>query len=1059
MEAASKIVTSLLLNLAFFLPRFSAAASSNLSFHRKEPIRHDYTRFTDVERHCQSVLTSAAELTADDDRAAARMHQLSFTNGDWNQDAGQAPLLPFHGTYADTAAAGPQLLEAVPLASFALTHTDMTPRRGARTAFNVSGLLSFTVSRNCCCSSYMEPRALPEFDLWPGVARLHVLLQGVYTETKPSSGSGSGSGERVLCMVGDAVLPVRGSNSTDPWDWAKNHHGGDGKFKPPVVADGNTLLVLRYPMSATLTNRAVRGEMTSTGAKSGGAYFDPVRLSSQLGDGYDSGYQFQPGDALLDAATSGCGGDDPLFHDTGDAMEHLNLNAGASLCDIVHQSAPGHQPMEVIPNWDCKGTDAFCSRVGPFNTTTRALQQDDMAFTRPGGIAVHGLECKPAPSVDGAAAARVTAVFRYVPPWEHQPTAARRTGLGGSMTLTAEGVWLASSGRLCMLACLGGRKDACRYRVTLSIRNTLSMTRRGNNIGQITAVDGSHPPLRFQQRVNPREHRFRSSGDGTTRMAYMYTKVEQAVELLRVKPTGFRDNFVAKSVLSYPNVAGAAADDMVSLSNLADDLNLRIKCAVKPPFVPEWVEGPFFELQMLSVGTLVGSYSPQSHHQQQLHGRSSMRMEQLGRVTTSVHAEQKQQILNVSAEFTAASGNNFLGPVLLMSLEGVYNPEVGRMHLIGCRNVHAPWRVLSEVSDLEDGMDCSIEVTVEYPPTTTRWLVSRSAKVSVASTRAHGDPLHFNTTELRTLPVVYREQRQGEVTEPVVEGLLSVSVLSATVAATVYQLRHLESHADVAPYVSLATLGAQALGYGATLVTDAETLPAPWSARRYKPPYYYYYAGWDMECSAKALTLAALLLTARLAQKVRRSRARARARSPLEPGRVPGDGAVLLCSAGVHLFFVLAVHWLSTHGGTSTAHQPPGGVVYDEAQRMTPRMGTRAAIVGRYVGVLKEWFLLPQVVGNALWRVNCKPLSARYYAGVTAAWLLPHVYGYLRPPVVNRDFEAHDDVVEFYSKASAVVVPVVGFVLALVVYVQQRWNYKIVGWAMRTEKNKLQHVY
>ncbi|CAL4888850.1 unnamed protein product [Urochloa decumbens] len=999
MEATSKIVTRLLLNLVLLLPCFSAGVSSNPSLHRKGPIHHDYARFADVERHCQSVLSSAAELGGDADRAGARMHQLSFMNGDWSQDAGQAPLLPFRGTYADTAAAtGPESLEAVPLASFTLTHMDMAPRRGSRTAFNVSGILTFTVARNCC-RSYMVPRVAPEFELRPGVARLHVLLQGVYTEKKPSESGG----ERVLCMVGDALLPVRGSNSDDPWDWAKNNHGGDGMFEPPVVADGNILLLLRYPMAATLTTRAVRGEMKSTSTESGGAYFDTVRLASQLGGGYDFGYRFQPEDAELDAAVAGCGGDDPLFHGGGGAMEHLNLNldrGGASLCDIVHQSAPGHQAMEVIPNWDCKGTDEFCSRVGPFNTTTRAAAlQQDMAFSR-SGIAVQGLECVPAPSVDGTAAARVAAVFRYVPPWEHQPTAASRTGLSGGMTLVAEGVWLASTGRVCMVACLDGRKEACHqahHRVTLSVQRTLSLTRRGNNIGRITAMDGSHPPLLFQQRGSPREQRLRSgSGEGTTRMSYMYTKVEQAaVELLRVKPIGFRDNFVAKSVLSYPDITGAA-DDLMTLSDLADDLNLRFRC-----------------------------------DQQQLQSGFGRRIQLLARVPR-VHAEQKQhQILNVSAEFTAAPRNNFFGPVPVMSLEGVYSPEVGRMHLIGCRNIHAPWRVLSNLRDLEDGMDCSIEVTVEYPATTTRWLISQPA-----STRGNDDPLHFNRTMLRTLPVVCREQRRGELTEPVVEGLLCVAMISATVTAM--------------------------------LVTDAKVLPA--AARSW----------WDMDCSVKALTLVALLLTARLAQKVRRSRARARARAPLEPGRVPGDAAVVLCCAAVHLagiFFVLAAHWLSTHGSASaTTQQQPGWAIYGKAQGMPSpapggsyavmppswHMRTRAAVVEGYVRVVKEWFLLPQVIGNALWRVNCKPLAARYYAGVTVVWLLPHVYGYLRPPVVINPYsesEAYDDVVAFYSKASAVVVPVVGLVLALVVYVQQRWNYKIVRWPMGTERNKLQHVY
>ena len=175
-------------------------------------------------------------------------------------------------------------------------------------------------------------------------------------------------------------------------------------------------------------------------------------------------------------------------------------------------------------------------------------------------------------------------------------------------------------------------------------------------------------------------------------MSYVYTKVEQARELLRFKPAGFRDSIVARSLLSYPSIAGPA-EDMVSLSNLADDLNLRFQCVVKPPFVPEWIEEPFFELQILSVGTtLVRSYS-QFEPQYQGGGRFSMRIEQLGRA--GAHAVEEQQILNVSAEFTA-SRMNFPSSSPVMSLEGVYNPEDGRMYLVGCRNVHAPWRVLSK---------------------------------------------------------------------------------------------------------------------------------------------------------------------------------------------------------------------------------------------------------------------------------------------------------------------------------------------------------------------------
>ncbi|CAO2045246.1 unnamed protein product [Urochloa humidicola] len=769
MEAVSKSVAILLLNLALFLPCLSTAVSPNQSFPpimSKEPIHHhDYTRFADVERHCQSVLSSAMELRYDPNHAGDLKYKLSFTNGDWSQDAGQAPLLPFPGRHAAAAAAaaaaGHELLEAVPLASLMLLNIDTVPRHGARNALNVSGILSFTVTRR-----------YPELELWPGVSRLLVQLQGVYTESKPPASGGAAAGsERVLCMVGDAVLPVRGSNgTTDPWDFAQKFHGGDGKLKPPVVADGNILVVLRYPMPAALTNRAVRGEMTSTSA----AYFDAVRLVSQLGGRYDSGYQFQSQDAELELdAVTGCGGD-PLSNDGG-VMAPPNLDSRASVCDIVYQQQqynPGSQViMEVIPNWDCKGTDAFCSRVGPFETTRSATSSmNNMALGR-SAIVVQSLQCKRWDSnVDGGTA-RVTAVLRYVPPWEDQPTAAQRTGLSGA-TVSAEGAWNASTGRACMVGCLGAGGEACRYRVTLSVQTKLSMARRGSIVGEIAAIDGSHPPLLFQQRVNPRSSG--SSGRTPPSMSYVYTKVDQAMELLRRsgKTTGFHDGFVAKSLLSYPNIAAGNVDDMARLSNLGDNLNLRFQCMGRPPFVPEWVEDCCYELQVLCIGSLVGSYSAQ------FHGSSRSSMRTWIEVLRRARAVANQQVLNVSAEF-AASRNDFLGPIPVMSVEGVYDPEDGRMHLIGCRSVHAPWRELAKRGDLEDGMDCDIEVTVEYPPTTTRWLpIRQTAKVTVASTREEDDPLRFARTELQSVPVVYREWQLDQLVRPILEGILCITVLS-----------------------------------------------------------------------------------------------------------------------------------------------------------------------------------------------------------------------------------------------------------------------------------------
>ncbi|TVU38234.1 hypothetical protein EJB05_11591, partial [Eragrostis curvula] len=1039
MEVA-KAVTNLQILALFMLCLCATASSQSRSrpFRRMMPgpfIPHDHTRSADVARQCQSVLSSAAELKVEADDVHAMMHQLSFTNGDWSQDdAAQAPLMPFEGSYADTSATDVGPLDAVRLASFMLTHVDAAPRRrGARTAVNVSGCVSFTVTRDQCCRR-VEPRVSPEFELGSGFATLDVVFEGVYTETMSSASAG---GERVLCMVGNAVLPVRGGNGSGPWDWAKAKNGDE---KPPVTADGNILLVLRYPKEHKLTTRAVLGEMTSTSAKSSSAYFDTVRLVSRLGH-QSSPYQFRSEEEL--DVSAGCIEHPSLFDDGGGGT---HLYRGASFCDFLELFTPGdNDVLAVVPNWRCDSSDdEVCSRLGPFDAPATGG-----AFSR-SAIALLDLQCEPTTSD----AARVSAVFRVVPPREHHMVAARRTGLSGT-TMSAEGVWSASTGRLCMVGCLGVGEDACHHRMSMHVATAFSITRRGIIVGGIASTNGSHrsPPLLFQQRVSAGQswNRF-GQNEESVRMVYEYTKVEQAMELHRKrKPSWFRDNFIARSLLSYPSVAGAA-DDVMSLSELAGDLSIRFQCVPKLPFLPQWVVEPIvnFHLQILSTGPLVGTYSPPK--QRGYAGGIPATTK-----TQRSHGGEQHRILNVSAYLTVSGPRGtprmFSGRAV-MTLEGVYSPEDGRMYLIGCRNVEAPWRVSSSARrHLEDGMDCSIEVVVEYPPTTTRWLVSPAAKVYFASSRDADDPLYFNRTELRSPPINYRDQRDV-LTEHVVESLLCVSMLSATIAASVGQLRHVKSHADVAPYVSLATLGVQALGYGVTLVTDAKMLPA-W------PNYHHVfragYLHWDMDSSIRALTLAALLLTARLAQKVRRARARARVRSPLEPGRVPSDGAVVLYTVVIHLcglLFVLALHWLSSRGVSLTREERAG------ASRLPPsQMRTAGAVVERYIGVVKEWFLLPQVVGNAVWRVNCKPLAKKYYAGVTAVWLLPHVYGYLRPPTVYMQPEIRNDVMDLCANAFDVVVPVVGVALALAVYLQQRWNYKIVGWTTKTEWNKLQHAY
>jgi hypothetical protein len=1048
--------------VAFLLP-FLAIASAFDPFHQNLPqmdpkmamgggqppfIPHEYVRSADVKRQCRSVLSSATELTFDANRANALMPELTFVKGDWKQDDGGVPLMPFDGTDVSGDNAAPDPLR---LASFMLTHVDVG-RRG-KTALNVSGVLGVAVSRNGT-GPVMGPYVSPELKVWPGSTELKILFEGVYTE--------NGDGESVLCMVGDALLPRRGSDAGNPWDWAKNT--GRESFQPPVTKDENLLLVLRYPTALTLTTRAVRGELKSTNAKSDVAYFDAVHLLSQLG-AY-SNYKFGS-EKLVDKACSAHPyRDDILGGGRG-------LYKGNSFCGILDRFT-SEDVLAVVPNWRCNSTDAVCRRLGPFETD-KAIDATDGAFTDV-SIVMQDVRCEPRNAPSGESSARVSAVFRAVPPWEHKYSAGKRSGLSG-MTLSAEGVWRASTGELCMVGCLGVGAKACHSRVCLYVQTTFTATRRSLTVGQITRVDGSggvaHFPLTIKRTVHPTElwNRFGVSGGAPLSMAYNYTKVRQASEFLRRSEPFQLGAALAKSLLSYPKKDDSLTDDAMGLSNLAGDLTLHVP-AVPDPFPRERFERPFFQLEVLSLESLVGRTSlaakavdfPGMPGELGRGKASSWTSSQPESTSTTSQQLAESSLLNVSAELSL-SGSPYAN-VSSMFLEGVYNPVNGRMYLIGCRSIQATRQAFPTLKEIEDGMDCSIEMRVDYPPTTARWLINPTVKVHIASTRDSGDPLHFNTTKLQTLPIMYREQRQDILSRRSVEGILRIATLAAAIAVEMSQLMYIKANTDVMPYVSLVMLGVQAVGYSVPLITGAEALFARIAAGSDDvavPPSYEVDKSslyWTIDCIVKILILAAFLLTLRLAQKVWRSRIRLLTRSPLEPGRVPSDRKVLVYSLGAHLVgfaVVLAAHYVNVY---SRPVRDDGS--YMDARGKTHALREWAVTLEEYIGMAQDFFLLPQVIGNVVWRINCRPLKKSYYVVVTAVRLLPHLYDYIKAPAINpyfaEEYEFVNTSLDFYSRFGDVAIPLVAVALAAAVYVQQRWNYKIISKTVKTQQKKLQHL-
>ncbi|ONK80795.1 uncharacterized protein A4U43_C01F21810 [Asparagus officinalis] len=996
----------------------STPISSSLEEEEDPSMIHTYARFSEVEKACKPILSSASNIRFDVNRITSFKPELSFDKGDWRQDSGDAPLMPFNGSDPNP----------IYLSSFQLTHVDVMPH--SQISINVSGSLGLGISRNGTAPDLVH-YLFPEFRIWPGSSELRILFEGVYVESEENGG------ERVLCLLGNAMLPSRDEDSKDPWPWVKEL--GKNNFQPSLSQDDQILLVIRYPKTFTLTTRGVSGEMSSLNERSSTKFFDKLHFSSQLG--VYTNYEFGSAKIVAKACSPY-----PYRDNIVDGDTQSEIYKGVGLCGILEQFVTG-EVFNVLPNWNCNSTDEYCSKLGPF-ASEREIKATDGGFANV-GLIMQDMRCEPRRSGPrNISSARVSAVFRAIPPWESQFLASQRTGLS-NMTLSAEGIWVSSAGQLCMVGCLGLGDAKCNSRICLYIPSSFSINQRNIIFGKISHISNtlneSHYPLSFERSVHPMQL-WNKYGGISPLSTYKYSKIKLAGAFLeRSEPFDFAST-IKKSLLSYPKMGGDS-DELVNLSNLSDDLTLHVP-AVPDPLPNERTVKPFLQLELLSLGSLFGRYW--AYHNESI---SPVSVQSPSKDTST----ERQLLLNVSAELTL-SGEPYKN-VSLLYLEGLYNPVDGRMYLIGCRDVRASWKILFESMDLEDGLDCLIEVKIEYPPTTARWLMNPTAKVLITSRRTEDDPLHFSQIKLQTLPILYREQREDILSRRGVEGFLRILTLSLVIACILSQLFYVRVNTGLIPFISLVMLGVQALGYSIPLITGAEALFARISSEPYETPSYELEKNQWFEVVdyiVKIMVLIAFLLTLRLGQKVWKSRIRLLTRSPLEPWRVPNDKRILLISFVIHLIgfsVVIIVH------GVNTSKRPIKPAAYIDSRGNSHKLHEWGMQLEEYVGLVQDFFLLPQIIGNFLWQIDGKPLRKAYYFGITIVRILPHVYDYIRAPDFNPYFSEQYEFVnpslDFYSMFGDIAIPVTAIVFAAIVYVQQRWNYQKLSENLRVGQKKL----
>ncbi|XP_076920672.1 uncharacterized protein LOC143581872 [Bidens hawaiensis] len=877
------------------------------------------------------------------------------------------------------------------LISFWVTDVDRAHRSG--NSVNVNAVLQLGIMTEGSFG-FRPYENDPAFHIYQDHSELTISFQGIVSD---SSDDGNGEGETVMCLLGNTMLPYRYKDRNNPWDWV-NEPGF--MTQPPLIQDDQILLTIRYPNTFSLTKRGVFGVLKSLSPKTSEKYFDDVHVTASLSG--SANYEFN--EKLVAKACEPY----PVKDNVMDA--DLEVYKGGDFCLILERFT-GQDPLTVVPNWKCDGNGTFCTKLGPFETD-ESIKATNGSF-KGVRLSLQDVRCEESdPKGKKGKYTKVAGVIRVVPPYEDHYRVSQRTGLN-NMTLSVEGKWESSSGQLCMIGCRGvvdQESNGCDSRVCLYIPLSFSINQRSIILGSISHVEdgsssnSSYFPLSFEKLVRPSELYDQYTG---SKPYYTYSKIDSAGAVLeKTEPFSF-GTVVKKSLLTFPKVEDADSF-LVGLSLLSEDLTLH------HPAVPK--SGPTrftrtdLQLEILSIGPLFGRYW-------------SLQNESVTEEETPYHVKQtyteKQLLINVSAQIslTGPQYANFSN----LFVEGLYHPLVGKLYMVGCRDVRASWNVLYDSADLVDGLDCLIEVVVSYPPTTTRWLVNPTATILISSQRSAVDPLFFKPVKLQTVPIMYRAQREDILSRQGVEGILRALTLSAAIGFILSELFYIKENPDLTPYISLVMLAVQAVGYGIPLVTGAEAIFKKSKSYEESSVLEKSQMIRVIDYTVNILVLVSFSLTVRLYQKVWRSRERLLSRAPHEPNRVPSDRRVVIVTAVVHVVGFICV------------------VIVHKVQPWLVELE-------EYVGLVRDFFLLPQVIGNIIWQIGCVPLRKSYFIGLTIIQLLPHVYDYVRSPIPNpyfsEEYEFVDPRLDFYSKIGDVLIPIIAVLLAVLVYVQQKLGYE-----------------
>lgn len=354
-----------------------------------------YNQSGDIEKHCSSFLTSASELKPDDNRGSWLKNELSFYLGDWDQETSDGEPLMLLDDNGSPDRSNQSLSSLLKLVSFEVK--DVNSVQLLKNTVSLGGVLSLGLSRN---SSFAYNRGL-EPGMRPGSSVMGFIFEGVYMETEENGR------ERLMCLVGSSTS----STDSDRCDCGDQFSEFASSYvsvpRTRFLQDDKVVLVLRYPKTFNLTNRAIQGEMISLRKQRDSRYFSKLHISSQLTSGH---YEF-----ISDQVVQSRISNPPAYQD--ELMEDgFQMFTGREFCRVLDHVSGGL--LNIFPNYRFNGSymnQINHGKLGPFLLGKEIEATGGFTYDHIKFIFQH-VKCEKLDDPSGSRdSAKVSAVLRAVP--------------------------------------------------------------------------------------------------------------------------------------------------------------------------------------------------------------------------------------------------------------------------------------------------------------------------------------------------------------------------------------------------------------------------------------------------------------------------------------------------------------------------------------------------------------------------------------------------------------------------------------------------------------------